>query len=94
MGCRFKYVSCVKASFRCVYVCVCNNLFLLYVHWCFDCICLYEGVGSFETGVIDSYGLQCSFWELNLGSLKEQPVLFTAEPSLQPLFRYILIGAP
>jgi hypothetical protein len=27
----------------------------------------------------------CGFWELNLGLLEEQPVLLTAEPSLQPI---------
>jgi hypothetical protein len=27
----------------------------------------------------------CSCWELNSGSLEEQPVLLTSEPSLQPL---------
>jgi hypothetical protein len=26
----------------------------------------------------------CGCWELNSGSLKEQPVLLTTEPSLQP----------
>lgn len=28
--------------------------------------------------------LPCGGWESNLGSLKEQPVLLTAEPSLEP----------
>jgi hypothetical protein len=43
-------------------------------------VCLYEGIGSHVTGVKDKY--EC--WELNLGPLEEQPVLLTAEPSLQP----------
>jgi len=33
------------------------------------------------------------YWELNSGPLEEQPVLLTAEPSLQPLhhtFKYML----
>jgi hypothetical protein len=32
------------------------------------------------------YGCEppCGCWELNLGSLEEQSVLLTAEPSLQP----------
>lgn len=29
---------------------------------------------------------QATMWESNLGPLKEQQVLLTAEPSLQPLF--------
>ena len=43
-------------------------------------ICLYESVGSTETGVTDSCELSCGSWELNP---EEQPVLLTAEPSLQ-----------
>ena len=34
--------------------------------------------------IIDSCELPCSDWEVNLGSLEEQPVLLTAKPSLQP----------
>ena len=36
-------------------------------------------------GVTDVWELPCGCWELNPGPLKEQPVLLTAEPSLQPL---------
>ncbi|KAL6074356.1 hypothetical protein STEG23_012106, partial [Scotinomys teguina] len=36
------------------------------------------------TGVTDSCELPCGFWDLNPGPLEEQPVLLTAEPSLQP----------
>ena len=36
------------------------------------------------TGVIDGCETPCGCWELNLGPLQEQPVLLTAEPSLQP----------
>ena len=46
-------------------------------------IYVYESVGSTETGVTDSGELSCGSWELNPGSLEEQPVLLTAEPSLQ-----------
>ena len=47
-------------------------------------ICPCEGVGSTGTGVTDSCELLCGCWELNPAPLKEQPVLLTAEPSLQP----------
>ena len=32
----------------------------------------------------------CGCWELNSGSLEEQSVLLTTEPSLQPLFRFLI----
>jgi len=51
--------------------------------------CLCESVGFPEAGVTDGYELPCGCWELNLGPLEEQPVLLTAEPSLQishPIF--------
>jgi hypothetical protein len=31
----------------------------------------------------------CGCWELNSGPSEEQPVLLTAEPSLQPFFQYV-----
>jgi hypothetical protein len=31
------------------------------------------------------------YWELNLGPLQEQQVVFTAEPSLQPPFLFLLL---
>jgi hypothetical protein len=31
--------------------------------------------------VTDSFELPCGYWELNLGPLKEQPVLLTTKPS-------------
>jgi hypothetical protein len=43
------------------------------------------GVRSAGTGITDSCDLLCGCWELNPGPLEEQPVLLTAEPSLQPL---------
>jgi hypothetical protein len=45
-------------------------------------------MGSHGTTVIDSSELPC--WELNSGPLDEQPVLLTAEPSLQSQYQYIL----
>ncbi len=56
-----------------------------YTHWCFDC--MYVSVG-----VLQVLGLELQTdvsWELNRGSLKEQPVLLTAEPSLQPLLHIL-----
>ena len=34
--------------------------------------------------ITDSFELTCGCWELNSGSLEEQSVLLTAEPSFQP----------
>ena len=42
-----------------------------------------EGITSTETGIKGSYELPCGYWDLNLGPM-EEPVLLTAEPSLQP----------
>lgn len=47
-------------------------------------ICLCEVVRAPETGVINSRELLCWCWELNLSPREDQPVLFTAEPCLQP----------
>lgn len=35
-------------------------------------VCLYEGVGSPETGGLGRYELPCEFWESNLGPLEKQ----------------------
>jgi hypothetical protein len=37
-----------------------------------------------EEGLTDGCESPCGCWELNSGPLKEQSVLLTAEPSLQP----------
>lgn len=44
------------------------------------------------TGVMEGWESSCGFWKLNLGPLEEQPVLFTAELSLQhhDFLRWIL----
>ena len=42
---------------------------------------LEEGVGAPGIEVIDDCDLTCGCGELNLGSLEEQPVPLTAEPS-------------
>jgi hypothetical protein len=41
-----------------------------------------KSVGSPGTGVTDGCKPPCGFWELNVGPLQEQQVLFTAEPSV------------
>lgn len=38
-----------------------------------------------ETGVINGWELPCGCWDLNVGLLHDQQVLFRVEPSLQPL---------
>lgn len=43
-----------------------------------------------ETGVIDSQGLPCGCWKLNLGSLQEQQVFVTTKPSLKPSDKPVL----
>jgi hypothetical protein len=50
--------------------------------FCVHSLC--EGVGSPRTGVAESCELPYGCWELNPGSLGEQPVLLTTEISLQP----------
>jgi hypothetical protein len=44
-----------------------------------------EDIGYSETGVTESSELPCWCWEPNLGSLQEQEVLLTTEPSFQPI---------
>jgi hypothetical protein len=58
-------------------------VYLYALVFCLD-LCLCEGVRSPGTGIIDNCELPCGCWELNPGPLEEQPVLSTAEPSLQP----------
>ena len=43
-----------------------------------------EGIGSPETGVLNSRKLTCGCWESIPGPLEEQLVLLTLEPSRQP----------
>ena len=42
-------------------------------------------------GVVESCELPCGCWELNLGPLKDQPVLLTPEPSLQLLLLFLVM---
>ena len=42
---------------------------------------------------IDGSEPPCGCWELNSGPLEEQPVLLTAEPSLQPKDLFYVIRA-
>jgi hypothetical protein len=59
-----------------------NYLSVLYIHGCFACMCLCEGVRTPGIGIIDCYELPCRCWELNPDPLQEQPVLLTTDPSL------------
>ena len=51
------------------------------------CVCLQwpeeGGVESPRTRVAGNFEDQCGFWELNLGPLQEQQVIFTTEQSSQ-----------
>jgi hypothetical protein len=47
-------------------------------------ICAPEDIRFHETTVMDGCEPSCDCWELNSGTLEEQSVLLTAEPSLQP----------
>jgi hypothetical protein len=61
-------------------------IFFIFILWTLVIwlhIYLCEGIRLPETGVTDSCELPCGCWELYLGPLEEQPVLLTAEPSLQ-----------
>ena len=46
-----------------------------------------EGSRSPGSGV-SHCGWSCGCWELNPGSLKEQPMFLIAEPSLQPIGKF------
>lgn len=71
----------------CVYV-------YLHAHICTTCTrCAHrpeEGAWTLNTEVTDSHGPPCGCWEPNSSSLKEQPLLLTAEVSLQPLGSWML----
>jgi hypothetical protein len=63
--------------------------FILFI-WA-HCCCLHTHQKRVSDPI--TYGCEpsCGCWELNLGPLKEQSVLLTAEPSLKPplLFKFI-----
>ena len=51
-----------------------------------------ESVGTPVTGITHICEPPCACWESNLGPVEEQPVLLTAEPSLQPLPSLLSLG--
>ena len=55
-------------------------LFILYVRM----LCLHVHQRRGLDPIPDGCEPPCGCWELNSGPLEEQPVLLTAEPSLQP----------
>lgn len=63
----------VYASFACVHVCV--------PHACIVYRSQKRPSDLLELGLC---GLSCGCWESNLGTLEEQPLLLTADPSLYP----------
>lgn len=67
----------------------CVGLLCLHVHMCIPSM---PGVWAVQEKASDPSEMvtgncepPCEHWELNLVSLQEQQVLFTAEPSLQPI---------
>jgi hypothetical protein len=80
-GLRIWFLVCLMFLFYviCLSVCLCATCML----WC----------PKGQKRMLDSLELKLQMrvschvgcWELNLGPLKEQPKLLTAEPSLQPL---------
>jgi hypothetical protein len=49
----------------------------------FLCALVFEGVRFPGAGVADICEMACGCWELNSGPLEDQPILLTAESSLQ-----------
>lgn len=68
-------------------VCVCTWVYLYIAHVCGICGNQARGCWIPWTGVISGCEQLSGWWELNLGSLKGQPVLLTMEQSLQPALR-------
>ena len=72
--CAFYFICC-----ECLPAC----MFVHHLHaWC-----VYRperGNWIPGTGVLDDCETPCGYWELNPGSLEQQPVLLTAKPSLHP----------
>ena len=71
---------CLFYFYICLSVCLSTYL-LTYVYECCPHACQWVPGGL-------------GFWELNSGPLEEEPVLLTAEPSLQPhlTFVYMSVG--
>lgn len=59
-----------------------------YVHWCFVCVRVKSA------GVIGSCELSCRFWQLNLGSLEEQPMILPLSYLSRPLAEFSKLMAP
>jgi hypothetical protein len=66
------------------------TVFKKVIYFYFMCIGVLPAcIESPGTRVVDSCEMPCGCWELNLGSLKEQPMLLTVEPSFQhPFINY------
>jgi hypothetical protein len=62
-----------------------NYLFILCIQ-IHSCSCLQTNQKKVSDSITDGCEPPCGFWELNSGSLEEQPLILITEPSLQPLF--------
>lgn len=95
--CGFEYA--VYSILYLVCVCVCNTqlctcICSTHVCMCMQCphVCVCTcGVHRGQNRELDPLELElyicqspCRYWELNPSPLEEQPILLTAEPSLQP----------
>lgn len=63
-----------------------------YLYWCFVCISVCVRVKS--AGVIGSCELSCRFWQLNLSSLEEQPMILPLSYLSRPLAEFSKLMAP
>jgi hypothetical protein len=64
----------------------------LFIYLCIGvhCSCLQTHQKGASDPITDGCEPPCGCWELNSGPLKEQPVLLTTEPSLQPSRLFLL----
>ena len=76
----FMYMGFKIYLFLCIWVFACMYVWIK----CVPGYCGGQEVKYLKTGVPDSCKLSCWRWKPNLGPLQEQPVLWTAEPSLEP----------
>jgi hypothetical protein len=65
--------------------------FLIYFYFSVLEFCLYDVTGFPGSGVTDRWEPPCGCWELNLGSLEQQTVFLTTEPSFQPLDSFLKV---
>jgi len=66
--------------------------FLRFIYYVYNILpaCMPAGQKKALNLIIDGCEPPCGSWELNSGPLKEQTVLFTFEPPLQPIGKVLL----